>query len=616
MAEPNREVRRAARHVPGRRRRHRHTVAAALLTLVTAGCASEHALQWPEWSEPILPAAASVAPGAAQNAGHQDVPRTGSPRPRPGAESPKTAHRTIAPSRSGTADPDVQRTTSVDPSIRLIEAPPVVPPAPAEFPIDLSSALRLAEVENPDIAGARQAIFEAMGVLQGAYALMIPTLNAGTNYHGHTGNLQRSSGRILNLSEQSLYFGGGARTLAAESLSVPAVNITSALTDAIYAPLVESQRLDGVTFAAAGTTNQILLEVATLYFDLLGAEASLSLRRETEAEGGELARLTKVYADVGQGRQADANRAATEFAMLRREVQRAEEDVAVASTRLARRLHLDPVVRIRPVSPQVEPIPLVNLLSTTEALVEAAIRRRPEVGSTAAFVGAAEADLARERMRPFLPTVWLGFSGGAFGGGSNLDPPNMAHFAGRTDFDVRVFWTLQNFGIGNLALIRNSQGVVGEAMAAQSLAITRIRREVAEAQAVARAQQVRIETTRNQLERARQGFREELDRIRGTVSRSVEAVTSLELLDRARQDDLRAVIEYNQAQFQLFVALGAPPPLAEGAEGLPLPPAPVAFPPTPFPSREPSDLGWDGNETPAETAGIAIPPRPPVRIMP
>src|SRR5438874_1619428 len=44
------------------------------------------------------------------------------------------------------------------PPVRL--TPPVVPPAPREFAADLTTALRLAEVENPEIAAARMRILE------------------------------------------------------------------------------------------------------------------------------------------------------------------------------------------------------------------------------------------------------------------------------------------------------------------------------------------------------------------------------------------------------------------------------------------------------------------------
>ncbi len=174
--------------------------------------------------------------------------------------------------------------------------------------------------------------------------------------------------------------------------------------------------------------------------------------RETEAEGREVARLTAAYAQTGQGRKADADRALATALLFHTEVQRGEEEVAVASTRLARRLHLDPVVRIRPLVSRIEPITLIDLRAPVEELVRVGLQRRPEIGARGAAVGVAETRYRQELLRPFLPTFWLGFSGGAFGGGANLVPPLLGNFGGRTDFDVRAYWTLQNMGMGNLAI--------------------------------------------------------------------------------------------------------------------------------------------------------------------
>src|SRR5205807_2584180 len=113
-------------------------------------------------------------------------------------------------------------------------APPAIPPSAGHYRIDLASALRLAEAQNPSIGVVRTAVLEALGMQQIARTLLLPSLNAGANYHHHTGNLQRSSGKIFRLDEQSLYFGGGARTLAAKSVAIPAVNLVSPLTDAIF----------------------------------------------------------------------------------------------------------------------------------------------------------------------------------------------------------------------------------------------------------------------------------------------------------------------------------------------------------------------------------------------
>jgi len=469
-----------------------------------------------------------------------------------------------------------------DASIPRVSSPPVVPPAPLDYPIDLTTALRLAEVENPEIAETRQRIREALGFLQGAQVLALPTLNAGISYHGHTGNLQRSSGKILALDEQSLYIGGGARTVAAESISIPAVNIVSPLADVIFEPLAAHQNVDRSRFDAQATVNKVLLDVATLHFDLIAAEASLELFRQTEAEAAELARLTRAYADKGQGTKADADRAATTLLLFHRQAQKGEEEVAVASTRLARRLHLDPVVRIHPLVPRIEPISLIDVASPVQDLLHVALRNRPEMGARSAAVGIATTRYRQERLRPLLPILWLGFSGGGFGGGSNLVQPLLGNFGGRTDLDIRAFWSLQNMGFGNMALWNQRRAQVGVALGDQSLAINQIRREVSAALAAATAFRGQIDVTARQLATAQNGFREDLDRIRGTIARPIEVENSIDLLSEARQSHLRAIIDYNRAQFRLFVALGSPPPL-ERPECGPLPPAPIAAPPLPLP---------------------------------
>ncbi len=457
------------------------------------------------------------------------------------------------------------------------ELTPSIPAAAQEYPIDLTTSLRLAEVENPQIAEARQRIGEALAVLQGAKVLLLPSLNLGMNYHAHTGNLQRSSGTILKLDEKSLYFGGGAGAMAAGTVEVPAISIFSSLTDAYFKPLAAHQQVEGARFQASAMANKVLLEVVELHFELLAAEADLRVRLETAAQGADVARLTHAYAIAGQGRDADAERAATELRLVELEVKQAEQEVAVASARLAHRLHLDQSVRIRPAAPRLEMITLIDPGTPLPNLIAVAVERHPEISAKAAALAVAEVRHRQEICRPFLPTVWLGYSAGGFGGGSNLVGTELSHFAGRTDFDVQVFWTLSNMGFGNLALIKQRQAEVGAADGERAHAIAEVRSVVAAAYAEVAAARRQIDVTTQQLASAERGFREDIERIRNTVGRPIEVVNSLQLLNQARVDRIRAIIEYNKAEFRLFVALGTPPPLGAPAD-TPLPPAPIASP--------------------------------------
>jgi outer membrane protein TolC len=225
---------------------------------------------------------------------------------------------------------------------------------------------------------------------------------------------------------------------------------------------------------------------------------------------------------------------------------------------------------------------LIDIHSPVQDLLQVALHNRPELAARSAAVGFASTRYRQERLRPLLPILWMGFSGGAFGGGSNLVTPLLGRFGGRTDFDVRAYWSLTNMGLGNMAVWRQRRAQVGVALGDQSLAINLVRREVSAALADANAAWGQVEITARQLATAQAGFREDLSRIRGTIARPIELTNSLDLLSEARQNHLRAIIDYDRAQFRLFVALGSPPPLERPETG-PLPPAPIASPPLPLP---------------------------------
>lgn len=204
------------------------------------------------------------------------------------------------------------------------------------------------------------------------------------------------------------------------------------------------------------------------------------------------------------------------------------------------------------------------------------------MGAAGAAIGVAETRYREERVRPFLPLFWMGVSGGGFGGGSNLVQPLLGNFGGRTDFDVRAIWTLQNLGLGNLSQQKRRRAMVGQAQAEQSRTVNTIRREVAQAQAVAIAQVQPIEQARRGLRLAEEGFRDDLTRTRNAQGRPLEVLNSLSLVTRARLDLVRAVTALNQAQLALFVSLGSPPPV----EGPPGPP-PGGPPPVSTPLHSP-----------------------------
>ena len=561
--------------------RLRRTAASALM--VIAGCATENS-RFIETTYAPLDARKTAATGPIATTHSAAGPTSTALSPfSPGSESlvpPPVPYRAKPPAADrppARSDPDVRPAALNDKT--PVPSPRVIPPPSGTYPIDLATALRLADVANPTIGAARTRILEALALQLGARTLLVPSLNSGASYHGHTGVLQRSSGKMIDVSLQSFYLGAGAGPTIAGTVPIPGVNIFSQLTDAWFEPLAAAQRLAGARFGAQATSYNILLDVATLHIELLGNQSILDLQRLSETQFHEVYRITNDYFETGEGREADANRARSQWKRRRALVQKAEEDLAVAAAQLANRLNLDPAVRLEPVGGPLVPLNLIDLNSPQFGLIRIALERRPDIEARTAAIGEAEAHYKQEIGRPLLPTLWLGFSGGVFGGGSNLTPPLVGNFAGRTDFDVRVYWTFLNLGAGNLSLIKERKAEIGQALSERARTMNRARSEVSESLARARAAQNEIEIARRELASAETAYKEDLDR---TLARGadkprevlpIELLNSLDLLAAARVNLIRALIHYDQAQFSLWVSLGSPPPLEKPP--VPVQPAPA-----------------------------------------
>lgn len=437
------------------------------------------------------------------------------------------------------------------------------PPEPFRSVIDLTTALQLATTVNPRIGLAHEHVREAMALELGARSMLLPTLVAGTNYHLHSGKLQTSFGEIRTLNEQSIYFGGGSRTMAAETVAIPAVRIFAQLGDAVYAPLAACQVVAERNAHAHAVSNLTLLDVATNYLRLTRAGTRVEALRLSLEQYRETVRLTKGFATAGQGRFADYHRARSHSLLVLVELQRAEEEAAVASGELAQMLRLDQSIQLETPAAPLELVVLTPLDTDLGYLVDVAQARRPEVRARGAAIGAAEARVKQEIMRPWLPTLSVGFSGGGFGGGSNrqdLGVPSFYQTTGaRTDFDVFAFWQLQNMGAGNRSLQQERAAERDEAIQHRALTLNVIRREVSEAHAEMQSARQRLHVTQVQLKAAERAAEHDLQRTRAGAGLPIEVLNSLDLLVRARLDLIDAAITFNIAQFQLFVVMGESP---------------------------------------------------------
>ena len=470
-------------------------------------------------------------------------------------------------------------------------------PAPASLlnadvrPIDLCSALKLAGVDNPEILLARERVTAADAERLYAAAQILPNINYGTDYDAHQGTLQQSIGKIIQVNRDSLYLGLGANAVGAGTVTIPGVVWNANVSDAIYTALVARQVVTQRRFESDAVRNDVLLRVAVAYLELLRATGRRAVVAQTRADAAEMTRVTANFAKTGQGKQSDADRAAAELQLNDDQLLQADGDIQIASARLAQLLSLDPAVRLHPSDGWAVPAPIVPDPIPLPELLAIALTRRPELQAQQTAIRAALLYLQGAKVLPFSPNVIIGYSNGSFGGGSNVETltagqPRFGSFDDRQDFDAVVYWSLRNLGVGNLAMIRLAKSNLRQEELRRIIVLDQVRAQVASAQARTHARYAQIGTGEQATLAARKAFQEDLSRTRNGQGLPIELLDSLRLMGRSRLVYLDAIIDYNRAQFELYVALGQPPACTL-ARPVPSTLVPPGIPPTPTPEPTP-----------------------------
>ena len=241
----------------------------------------------------------------------------------------------------------------------------------------------------------------------------------------------------------------------------------------------------------------------------------------------------------------------------------------VASANLCRLLNLDPSLRLHVTDGWVVPTPIVPEPITLPELVAMAMLQRPDLAERRAAIQEAFLTLQSARLLPFSPNTLVGFSAGTFGGGSNLvasgtppapttPGPRFGNFSGRNDFDVVVYWTLQNLGYGNRALINAVRSRLRQSDFQQLIVLNQARADVATAYARTRARYAQIGTNERAIRAGRAGFQQDFLRMRNREGLPIETLDNLRLWNRASIEYLNSIVDFNEAQVQLYVALGQP----------------------------------------------------------
>lgn len=411
-----------------------------------------------------------------------------------------------------------------------------------ELAIDLPTALRLADERNLDVAIYVERVAEASARVAEARTLAVPTLRVGGDYARHTGNIQETSGQVIDADRASRFTGAG-------------VGLGVEIADAIFAPLVAKQNRAAVVAASSANRHEIFVDVAAAYLRLLESRSAHEVAQRALQRALDLAKLTADYAEAGEGLLADAEMAAVQPMLWEQRRLATEEQTATAAAELVQLLHLDAGVALEPAENEVPMLELVSIDDDVETLVTRALADRPETDQYDALVAAAEGDLKAQRYGLFIPGVSLDYSTGQFGGAPGS---SIANTGDRADLALTLSWQFDGFGFGHRARTDEKRAQLRRVGLERDKLRDAIAAEVRESYARVSSYRQQIEFADQAVARAQSAYMLNRDRIYDQQGLPLEALQAMQTLATAEVAQLEARAEYSLAQIRLYTALGSP----------------------------------------------------------
>lgn len=429
------------------------------------------------------------------------------------------------------------------------------------YPIDLPNAIRLADVNSPLIRIAQARVGAAQARKDLADLLFVPTFNFGPGYFRHDGVDQNRRGDVFQVSRSNAWVLGG-----------PSLRVDTA--EAIFEPLVRMQQLNASKENARAVRNRTQLNAAEGYLELLRIHGRLAINSEILDRVGQMLERSKVADKAGLSKtKGDVNRAMTELYLRRQERIQLEGQAGAAAARLAQVLLLPPDTFLVPADLGIYPLVLIPRDRDLEDLIVTAVGNRPELSASRFMAGAANESLRLAKNEPLIPRLNLNYAGGVFGAGRNSF---IGDTSSQEDILLNLNWELRNFGFGNAAQIRERRAQLDASLSevAQTQAV--ITAQVTEAARLAAARFDTLDAAQKAVIQVEELYRKLLASSFGMLGPketydALEPLLAIQEISRSRNNYLNEVIEFNRAQFELYMAIGEPPLEAlDGAEKIPL----------------------------------------------
>jgi outer membrane protein TolC len=401
--------------------------------------------------------------------------------------------------------------------------------------IDLAATLKLAGMNDLDLALVREAESQARAANDAATLKFFPWLSAGASYTKETGGAQAFGGKVSPVN-QRLYDRGVAANLPLD------------LGNALFEKLAALQLRSAAAYDTEAQHNDTLFAAAAAYFDLVNAVATEDIAREAVRISQDYEQQLDRGYRAGLINRSELLRVTVQTQRDQVLLRQAQVTVRTTSAALATRLRLDPTINLDPAERIVAPPTLVPVDMPVQSLLKDALAFRPELKSSAATVAAADQERIAAKYGPLIPSLTGQVIYGQIRGGPD---GYLSDYLSSHEYTVGLSWRLGPGGLFDFSRTEAASSRLRHQQLTDEKLHDDIAREVVDAYEIAHGALDQIGLARRSVESAKESLTLSEQRKEFGVYTVLEVIQAQQDLTQARNDYSQALTQYAKAQYGL-----------------------------------------------------------------
>lgn len=414
------------------------------------------------------------------------------------------------------------------------------------IPINLEKILELGGADNLTIKEYKERQELSLAELTKAKEWWLPEIYAGVQTHQLRGATMNADGRFfLDVNRQNLWGGLG-------------LNAKWDFADGIYSAKAANLKNKSIQYLTQAERNQQLLQMIYAYYELMTAQLNYNAYQNLVIQSDKIAQQMQIQLEAGLLYESELLLAKSNKNHLQIAMYSAKKAYNNATATLKKLLNIEQNIKL--VSTDVALLPL-DFTSELETETDSVYLNRPEIKANELQLKAIETERKKYTTGLLLPELSVGTYGSNFGRiNGNVAPmfpnqyPETKQLYPTVALNVSLMWKIP---LGALTYqgdkkIFDSKIRLNKIKAEQFKA--QISEEIANAISDLKIGKEQIETAKESLDFTTSALSQSIDRKKIGTAKPFEVFQAQQFFLQAQLDYLKAVSDFNKAQFALKVA--------------------------------------------------------------